>query len=189
MRYASLLCRLSSRSNEVERWWGGWLRRETTSHPTCHLHERQAMSHGTPGENVDPDLTPMLDVVMQLLMYFIMCVNFLADEMTEDIKLPAGATARPIYKGEGDILLLGILPDGKVKVFGKEPMDLPNAKQWLRNRYLEIESKSPDKQVRTAIVLRAHLDTNYETVYQVLSMCKAEGFRRFKLRAEIRETS
>jgi biopolymer transport protein ExbD len=147
------------------------------------------MSQPDHGENVDPDLTPMLDVVMQLLMYFIMCVNFLADEMTEDIKLPAGATARPIYKGEGDILLLGILSDGKVKVFGREAMDLPIAKQWLRNRYLEAENKSPDKQVHTAIVLRADLNTSYETVYQVLNMCKSEGFRRFKLRAEIRESS
>ena len=47
-------------------------------------------------DHVDPDLTPMLDVVMQLLMYFILCVNFVNEEVSSDISLPDGQTARPL---------------------------------------------------------------------------------------------
>ena len=41
------------------------------------------MSHGGGDSNeAEPDLTPMLDLVMQLLMYFIMVANFIDQENT-----------------------------------------------------------------------------------------------------------
>ena len=36
----------------------------------------------------DPNLTPLLDVVFQLLMFFIMCVNFVAEQVT--VLVPTG---------------------------------------------------------------------------------------------------
>jgi biopolymer transport protein ExbD len=142
------------------------------------------MSHGSSaGQHVDPDLTPMLDVVMQLLMYFIMCVNFVADEYSPEIKLPDGQSALPINKGEGDVLILSIRDDGQIKVYGQDLMDLPKAKDFLKKQRLELDSKNKGD---TAIVIRAHHNADYGYVFQVMSMCKEEGFRRFKLRANMR---
>ena len=45
------------------------------------------MSHGpsAEGSNAEPNLTPLLDVVLQLLMFFMMCVNFVTEQVNEDI--------------------------------------------------------------------------------------------------------
>ncbi|MFL5242617.1 MAG: ExbD/TolR family protein [Gemmataceae bacterium] len=148
------------------------------------------MSRGSYGnEHVDPDLTPMLDVVMQLLMYFILCVNFVSEEVSSDILLPDGQTARPLIKGNDDVLLLNIREDGSVKVYGLDAMDIAKTKDWLLKRYAEAESRSSDKQVHTTIIVRAHNRTNYESIFQVLRICKDTGFRRFNLRANMRGTA
>jgi biopolymer transport protein ExbD len=138
------------------------------------------------GEHVDPDLTPMLDVVMQLLMYFILCVNFVNEEVNADISLPDGQTARPLTKGNDDVLLLSINQEGLVKVYGLEPMDLARTKDWLLKRFAEAESRAPDKEVHTTIIVRADNRATYESIFQVLRICKDTGFRRFNLRANMR---
>jgi biopolymer transport protein ExbD len=145
------------------------------------------MSRGrsTISDQVDPNLTAMLDVVMQLLMYFILCVNFVNEEVSSDISLPDGQTARPLAKGNDDILLLNIREDGSVKVYGLEPMDLARTKDWLLKRFAEAESRAADKEVHTTIIIRAHNKANYESIFQVLRICKDTGFRRFNLRANM----
>src|SRR5581483_8904101 len=98
------------------------------------------MSHGGGGEGgikAEPDLTPMLDLVMQLLMYFIMCVNFITEEVPQDIQLPNSQEARPIDKSEGDILFMIVNKEGKVLVIGKETMDLESTTKWLNDRVME----------------------------------------------------
>ncbi len=70
------------------------------------------MSHGTGGSTpaAEPNLTPLLDVVLQLLMFFMMCVNFVTEEVNEDIKLPTSQSAKPMMKDGTDTLLLNIQP-------------------------------------------------------------------------------
>src|SRR5581483_9239644 len=69
------------------------------------------MSHGVDtGHSAEPNLTPLLDVVLQLLMFFMMCVNFVTEQINEDIKLPDSESARPMDKGETDVLFLNLKP-------------------------------------------------------------------------------
>ena len=148
------------------------------------------MRHGV-GEEIkaDPNLIPLLDLVFQLIMFFMICVNFVSEEVSSDILLPDGQTARPLIKGNDDVLLLNIREDGSVKVYGLDAMDLAKTKDWLLKRYAEAESRSSDKQVHTTIIVRAHNRTNYESIFQVLRICKDTGFRRFNLRANMRGTA
>lgn len=143
------------------------------------------MSHGSSEE---PDLTAMLDVVMQLLMYFIMCVKFSADEVpTGTIALPVSQMANPIMRGAEEILFLNLSPSGQIVVFGRdEPMDVSRAdfELWLGNRAMDAKSKSPDgKQDRVYIVLRADRGAAYSDVFRVMEKCKKHGFTKFRVRA------
>jgi biopolymer transport protein ExbD len=66
------------------------------------------MSHGPTAQDsiCEPNLTPLLDVVLQLLMFFMMCVNFVGEQITEDVKLPRSASVKPMDKTDNDVLHL-----------------------------------------------------------------------------------
>ena len=148
------------------------------------------MSHGAGGDDsVEPDLTAMLDLVMQLLMYFIMCANFIDQENTAEVLLPVAQMAKPISRDDADVLFVNVDQDGKVLILGEAPKDLDATRLWLDNRALEAKTKSGDNSIRTAIVVRAHRDASYDSVYRLMQACKEKGFKRFKLRAMIAEGS
>jgi len=52
------------------------------------------MSHGG-DDSIEPDLTPLLDLVMQLLMFFIINVSFTQAKTDADTDLPKAGSARP----------------------------------------------------------------------------------------------
>ncbi|HXG13109.1 MAG TPA: biopolymer transporter ExbD [Gemmataceae bacterium] len=137
----------------------------------------------TPGVSAAPNLTPLLDVVLQLLMFFIICTNFKMEEASTDIMLPAAQSARPVDKSDVDVLFVNLTGEGKVLVLGREPMSLLEAKYWLRQQYEDAERNARDGKVNTAIILRAARDADYEKVYQLLRICKEQGFKRFNVRA------
>jgi biopolymer transport protein ExbD len=145
------------------------------------------MSHGAGESGADPDLTPMLDLVMQLLMYFIMVANFIDQENTADVTLPVAQAAKPITKDDNDVLFLNVDRDGKVLILGEPPKDIDATRLWLENRALEAKEKSADRSIHTAVVVRAHRDASYDSVYKLMQACKEKGFKRFKLRAFIAE--
>jgi biopolymer transport protein ExbD len=140
------------------------------------------MAHDRVNEGGNPDLTAMLDVVMQMLLYFIMCARLINEQTHGDIKLPVSQAAKPMTKGEGEVLFVNVNEDGKVLTLGEAPMNLSEAKLWLEKRANEHRK---DGQVQAAVVIRAHKDCDYEDVYRVMQACKDKGFRRFKLRAQM----
>jgi biopolymer transport protein ExbD len=156
--------------------------------------------------NAEPNLTPLLDVVLQLLMFFMMCVNFVSEQVNEDVKLPDSQSAKPMMKDGTDTLLLNLQPfhaeeqarSGKFKPLElakfregeamatallKSPFKLTELGSFLKQQYEDAGRLSKDGQVRTVIVLRAHKDMQYEDVYRVLEMCKSVGYRDLHLRA------
>lgn len=166
------------------------------------------MSHGpaSQGSIAEPNLTPLLDVVLQLLMFFMMCVNFVSEQAPEGVKLPDSTTAQLMDKADRAILFVNLKPfsvaefqdrlpadalaraqekfkegDPCVTVFGKEPMKLIELKFWLKQRY-EDEQKASGR-VDTSIVLRADRNSDYSQVFELLQMCKVVGYKKLRLRA------
>src|SRR5947208_5637956 len=61
------------------------------------------------GNNMDLNLTPLLDVVMQLVMFFMMCVNFVTDQVNQNVLLPRSASAQEIMaKTDIDVLVINV---------------------------------------------------------------------------------
>lgn len=134
------------------------------------------------GISATPNLTPLLDVVLQLLMFFIICTNFKMEETSTEIKLPSAQSARPIEKSDVDVLFLNIDPDGKVLVLGKSPMSLIEAKYWLKQQYEDAERLAKGEKVQTAVIVRASRDCDYDNVYKLMQACHDVGFRRLNMR-------
>ena len=71
------------------------------------------MSHGSAADKCEPNLVPMLDMVLQLVMFFMVCANFVMEQVNETIKLPEAVVAKPIEKEEY-FIFLNINKDGHV---------------------------------------------------------------------------
>jgi biopolymer transport protein ExbD len=170
------------------------------------------MRHGPAAEasSAEPNLTPLLDVVLQLLMFFMMCVNFVNEQVKEDVQLPESASARPMDKAQTDVLFLNLKPfhfnewkdrvrdsdllrqlqdkfregDPLVFVSGKDPMKPIELDFWLKQKHEDLLKESEGKEVKTAVIIRADADTEYTQVFRVLQMCKVRGFTNLKLRAK-----
>ncbi len=55
------------------------------------------------------NLTPLLDVVLQLIMFFMMCVNFVSDQVNVNVLLPTSASVQEIQaKGDADVVVVNV---------------------------------------------------------------------------------
>src|SRR2546423_12570035 len=62
----------------------------------------------------EPNLTPLLDVVFQLITFFMMVINFAQDNNDQRVRLPVAGSARPVESASAaeDRLTLNIDRDG-----------------------------------------------------------------------------
>jgi biopolymer transport protein ExbD len=138
----------------------------------------------------EPNLVPLLDLVFQLIMFFMVCVNFVSQQVNEDIKLPVAQSARPMDKTEVDVLFLNVDQSGKLIVPGREqPLaTLPQMRVYLRQFYLDAKRTAEEKgdkegRVKTAVVIRADRRTTYLKIFELLQLCKEVGYQKLQLRA------
>jgi biopolymer transport protein ExbD len=58
---------------------------------------------------VEPDLVPLLDLVLQLVMFFMVCVNFVSEQINANVQLPLSASAQEIMaKTVTDLLVINV---------------------------------------------------------------------------------
>ena len=100
------------------------------------------MSHGPSADSkCDPNLTPLLDLVLQILMFFMVTVNFAQDQqqVSGNVVLPDSETARPLSQAKDrDPIFLNLLklPDEELgkKMLEKKAIDPDELKFYLKLR-------------------------------------------------------
>jgi biopolymer transport protein ExbD len=133
----------------------------------------------------EPNLVPLLDLVLQMLMFFIITVNFVSNQVNENIKLPVAQTAQPMKKDITDVLYLNVNAKGQLEVIGKDqPLtDMGQIKAYLRTEYRNREVIAGPGKVNTSVIIRADRNAEYKLVYQIMRQCKEQGFHKMQLRA------
>ena len=132
-----------------------------------------------------PDLTPMIDIVFNLIIFFLL-VSQLSNLSIEELSLSPAYQAKhegPIPVGER-VLPINILADGRVKVRGQafavDPR--PGAEAPLAE-FLRIEAAGQDADTM-AITIRADRDARFRHVQGVLAACIAAGLTRTRFAAD-----
>ena len=64
------------------------------------------MSGSAGSDKLDPNLTPILDMVFQLITFFMLVINFKAAELDLSLKLPVLGSARPLPDGPNTKILV-----------------------------------------------------------------------------------
>ncbi len=67
------------------------------------------MSGSTPGgQKVEPNLTPILDMVFQLITFFMLVISFKAAELDQTLMLPVLGSARPLDASDMKVIVLNV---------------------------------------------------------------------------------
>jgi biopolymer transport protein ExbD len=159
------------------------------------------MSHGG-SDKCEPNLVPLLDLVLQLVMFFMLCANFVLEQTRVSIKLPKAIAAKAITQAESYTIFLNVNTEGKVILSpgdqykdseGRTTETLDNAAQvesFLKrraneDRYAVGAAANKDQPLRSVIILRVHKECRFEKVYPIMKACRLAGYLRVQLRAEI----
>jgi biopolymer transport protein ExbD len=147
---------------------------------------------GTEGSKADPNLTPLLDLVLQLVMFFMLTTNFIMENVNETIRLPQAIAARALDKTMDNFIILNVNEQGKVLLGrGKDAETLENAIQvtnYMKNLYDldKARTKPADWEKgkgRSIVILRGHKDCNYKQIDDVMKACQRAGYTDIQLRA------
>lgn len=149
-----------------------------------------SMSHGSSAE---PNLTPMLDMVFQLVTFFMLVINFKAASLDLTLKLPVVGSAKPVdTKGQEELLILNIDTQGRLNVYGTPKPDINGyiageaQASLLAARRNKPDIKSGDE-LPTTVVVRADKSTTFNLLYKVIKICQDHGYRKFALKAMNKE--
>lgn len=144
-------------------------------------------------ESGEPNLTPMLDMVFQLVTFFMLVINFKAASMDLDLKLPVVGSARPVdTKGQTDLLILNINKEGQLRVYGEVKQDIEAyvageaQASSLVERRKNKDFKDGDE-LSSTVVVRADRATPFKLLNRVIKACQDNGFRNFSMKAMNKE--
>ena len=154
------------------------------------------MSHGGSGsghgqQSADPNLTPLLDLVLQLVMFFMLIANFAQEDVSDKVKLPIATQAKPLSAKDTDITYLNVDTRGHVLVAGNQTEGLVGPEQLASHmkhvarthpKYDEKETKNVMK-----VIIRADRDVKFRDINMVMTTIKSVGFRHLQLRAKINQ--
>src|SRR5215475_13095038 len=79
------------------------------------------------------NLTPMIDVVFNLLIFFMLATRFADMERQFDVQLPTAGSAQPL-SNPPDEIVVNVFGDGRL-VVGQQPMSADALEQHLRDAH------------------------------------------------------
>jgi biopolymer transport protein ExbD len=148
------------------------------------------MSGSTSSEvKAEPNLTPILDMVFQLITFFMLVINFKSAELDLTLKLPVVGSAQPVEsQGQTKLLILNIDDAGNLKIYGTPKPDIERyirgeAADRMKAAGLKQEDIEAGEELKTTIVIRADRATPFGKLNKVIKACQDNGFRQFALKA------
>jgi len=149
------------------------------------------MSHGGGGGgrgevSPEPNLTPLLDLVLQLVMFFMLVANFVMDELSDKIHLPVASQAKPLTAKDTNIMYLNVSKDGKILLPVGDPLTTPEQIKFYMDQAAKNHVLGPAKAREVVtVIIRADKDARFLNIHKTMVAIKSAGFRKLQLRAEI----
>jgi biopolymer transport protein ExbD len=117
------------------------------------------------------NMTPLVDVILNLLIFFMLGTSFAKDERHFDVELPSVSRAESLTNPPDEIVI-NVYKDGHV-VVNEQSLSAPQLETLLteaQRRY--------DKQ---AVLIRGDGKGNYQSIMDVLSVCQKAKIHNYSL--------
>jgi biopolymer transport protein ExbD len=146
------------------------------------------MSRPMNEEKGEPNLTPILDMVFQLITFFMLVINFKGAEADLSLQLPVLGSARPLdTQGQEGLLVLNVDAEGRLKVYGhiQEVKQYVAAEARLETDRIKARNKKfkEGDELPTTVVIRADKVTPFKLLHDIIETCQEHGYRKFALKA------
>lgn len=121
------------------------------------------------GESSGPsiEMTPMIDMVFLLLIFFLVATTFQEEEREMQIALPEASAAGPISTALREIII-NVTEDGGMVVSGRAV-----EADELRTMIEEAVAENPEQK----ITVRGDHRARYEAIVRPLDICKSAGIQ------------
>lgn len=111
-------------------------------------------------EEPELNLTPMIDIVFLLIIFFMVGTQFAEPEEQFQVELPTAASVQPLTEGP-DALIVSVSRDGRVMLRNQELTLLE-----LESRLIAARENYPGQ----AVVIRGEGEGRYQAIIDVLSV-------------------
>ncbi len=154
-------------------------------------------------EPEEPDLTALLDLVLQLVMFFLAVARIDNEQRDQSVVLPQASIARSLTKDYNKIVIINMYPappqseeekqrNARASKLRYTVFEGYNTTEYtsdiqVRDKLkakFDADQKSTGKQL-SLIVLRAHKDSKFEDVFKVMQATREVGFTDIQLRAYV----
>ena len=121
------------------------------------------------------NLTPLIDVVFQLLIFFFVAARFEQEDRELEVPLPDASEARPLTAAPTE-LWINITRDGRYFVDGR----------WLDNAELEqtLRTASTNNPLSQTVIICADKRVAFDNVVQAVNLCKRAGVHEYMVNTD-----
>jgi biopolymer transport protein ExbD len=127
------------------------------------------------------DMTAMIDMVFQLIIFFMVLINFSQEDQNEKIKLPSSELAKPAETPLEHPIVLNLDFNGTVYK-GSQGATVPGVRPLLQLEADALKAKGLSAKDAN-IIIRSHQNTAGGLVQELIKKCQEVGFEKFALRA------
>jgi biopolymer transport protein ExbD len=141
----------------------------------------------------EPDMTPMIDCVFQLITFFMVVINFENTQADERVKLPDSELAKPpkVKLEEELVLNVGFIrnKDGSRAIQqpfvfypGKDTL-VADIAPILKREKDQYRLKHPKGPIKMTVVIRADGEVPTGQIQELIKACQDQQFEKFVLKA------
>ena len=139
--------------------------------------KRKAFAEATEG-----DLTPMIDMVFQLIAFFMVLINFTQAEQDKRIQLPVSALAKPPETKLERVITLHVDDENDTIIYSGRELSLKELEGQLRTKVSELKDNGFEAS-DAIVIIRGDRYAKTGFVQQVIEACQIAKFEKFRLRA------
>lgn len=143
------------------------------------------------------DMTPMIDVVFQLIIFFMVALSFVESQATAKLTLPVADQAKPPKNIDSDLFVFNVVdlnatkPDGGLVfppgtppyVVGGKYVSMATLRKELDLAAEVSRARAGGEDVEAAVIIRGDREAAWIYIMAAMKQCQEAGFIKVYLKA------
>ena len=121
------------------------------------------------------DMTPMIDMVFQLIAFFMVLVNFTEADQNQRIHLPSSELAKPPDAPLDTPITIHVTDDGTA-IMGPNEVPIQGLTRLLTIEHQVLVRKGDGRAKEATIIIRGDGVTQFGLIQEVIQVCQDVGF-------------